>query len=82
VQCLETETNKIRAPLKLIFERLRDRMEVRFSPLFFILIDLCEYVFHEKMSRTPLENTHTWFKNQSYEARAGIRGGRGGVNGQ
>jgi len=29
-------------------------MEVRFSPLFFILIDLCENVFHEKLSRTPL----------------------------
>jgi len=40
--------------LKLFFERLRDRMEVRFSPLFFILIDLCKNVIHEKLSRTPL----------------------------
>ena len=39
--------------MKLIFERLRDRMEVRFSPLFFILISLCENVLHEKLSRTP-----------------------------
>jgi len=39
--------------LKLFFERLRDRMEVRFSPLFFILIDLCKNVIHEKLSRTP-----------------------------
>jgi len=29
-------------------------MEVRFSPLFFILIDLCKNVIHEKLSRTPL----------------------------
>jgi len=43
-----------RASLKLIFERLRDRMEVRFSPLCFILSGLCENVLHEKLSRTPL----------------------------
>jgi len=28
-------------------------MEVWFSLLFFILIDLCENVIHEKLSRTP-----------------------------
>jgi len=28
-------------------------LEVRFSPLFFILIDRCENVIHEKLSRTP-----------------------------
>jgi len=44
-----------RAPLKLFFERLRDRIEVRFSPLIFILIDRCENVLHEKLSRTPLD---------------------------
>jgi len=33
-----------KAILKFIFERLRDRMEVRFPPLFFILIDLCDNV--------------------------------------
>jgi len=43
-----------RAISKFIFERLRDRTEVRFSPLFFILIGLCENVLHEKMPRTPL----------------------------
>jgi len=30
-------------------------MEVRFSPLFFILIDLCENVLHKKYSRTPFK---------------------------
>jgi len=29
-------------------------MEVRFSPLFFILIGRCANVLHEKLSRTPL----------------------------
>jgi len=33
-------------------ERLRDRIEVWASPLFLILIGLCEDVYHEKLSRT------------------------------
>jgi len=45
-----------RAPLKLIFERLRDRMDVQFSQLFFILIGLFENALHEKLSRTPFTN--------------------------
>ena len=48
------ENQQHRATSKLIFERLRDRMEVRFSLLFFILIDLCENVIHEKLSIAPL----------------------------
>jgi len=49
-----TTWRSVRAPLKLFFERLRDRIEVQFSPLFFILIDICKNVIHEKLSRTPL----------------------------
>jgi len=50
-QCFEMETNKME---QLIFERLRDHMEVRFSPLFFILIDLCEIVLHKKIVKNPI----------------------------
>jgi len=48
------ENQQDRATLKLIFERMRDRTKVWFSQLFFILIDLCENVIHEKLSKTPL----------------------------
>jgi len=44
-----------RAIVNLIFERLWDHMEMRFSPLIFILSDLCENVLHKKnWQRTSL----------------------------
>jgi len=51
-----------RATFKLIFEQLRDLLEVRFSPLYFIWIGLCENVLLEKLSRTPLTKTGRSFE--------------------
>ena len=44
--------------MRFIFERLRDRVEVQFSELFFIspIIGLCENASHEKLTIIPFES--------------------------